>query len=368
MHAGDGGPGVYKQGTGKATYRATLEPCPSARDLEADWRDLAARAAPNLFLAWEWIGTWLSLVPGHQLQLLRIISDDRLVGLALIGQSVVWQRPWPARTWHLNQSGHADPDSAYIEYNDILVDTAHADAARRLALETLRDHIRTARFDGLRHRLALSGSKPDLISAARQCGFQVSVQKDQPAPFVDLKHISTVDDYLATLSRNTAAQIRRAMRLYEEAGPLAARHAQTGAEVDQWLDELIDLHQKTWQGRGKQGAFARPFFAAFARALCHAGLSAGTAELIRVDAGNRIVGYLLNLADTGEVANYQAGFAYAEDNRLKPGLVTHTMAIARYAAEGRDRYSFLAGEDRYKQSLATGEDRLIWASAAPRHS
>ena len=38
----------------------------------------------------------------------------------------------------------------------------------------------------------------------------------------------------------------------------------------------------------------------------------------------------------------------------------HSAAVAHYAARGVDRYSFLAGKDRYKENLSTHGEELIW--------
>jgi CelD/BcsL family acetyltransferase involved in cellulose biosynthesis len=57
---------------------------------------------------------------------------------------------------------------------------------------------------------------------------------------------------------------------------------------------------------------------------------------------------------------YQSGFMYSNDNRLKPGLVTHTEAIKYYLGRGLDEYDFLAGDSQYKQSLSNAERHMLW--------
>jgi hypothetical protein len=49
-------------------------------------------------------------------------------------------------------------------------------------------------------------------------------------------------------------------------------------------------------------------------------------------------------------------------------LTCHEHAIAHYAAEGMTVYDFLAGDDRYKLSLATGQTPMHWVTLAPRRS
>jgi CelD/BcsL family acetyltransferase involved in cellulose biosynthesis len=44
----------------------------------------------------------------------------------------------------------------------------------------------------------------------------------------------------------------------------------------------------------------------------------------------------------------------------KPGLTCHQLAIERALASGADAYDFLAGDDRYKRSLMTASQVMIW--------
>jgi CelD/BcsL family acetyltransferase involved in cellulose biosynthesis len=65
------------------------------------------------------------------------------------------------------------------------------------------------------------------------------------------------------------------------------------------------------------------------------------------------------------VSFYQSAFVYESDNRLKPGLLTHALAIQALLDGGYGRYDLLAADgpdgSRYKASLATDKGRLAWA-------
>jgi CelD/BcsL family acetyltransferase involved in cellulose biosynthesis len=68
----------------------------------------------------------------------------------------------------------------------------------------------------------------------------------------------------------------------------------------------------------------------------------------------------VNFVHRGVAMNYQSAFADPSGAKDKPGLLCHAAAVGHYAGRGLDRYSFLAGKDRYKQSLSTCEERLEW--------
>ena len=113
--------------------------------------------------------------------------------------------------------------------------------------------------------------------------------------------------------------------------------------------------------RGREGAFARPFFELFHRSLIAARFDAGEVRLLRLRAGGRELGYLYNFAHRGIVHAYRSGFRYDPDPRLKPGLVGHSLAVER-SLGGRtpEPYDFMAGAGRYKASLGTRSGEMLW--------
>ena len=61
-----------------------------------------------------------------------------------------------------------------------------------------------------------------------------------------------------------------------------------------FLEALVRLHQITWTGRGKLGAFANSTFMRFHRELITRGIPRGEIDLLRIDAGEQTVGFLYN--------------------------------------------------------------------------
>jgi CelD/BcsL family acetyltransferase involved in cellulose biosynthesis len=101
-------------------------------------------------------------------------------------------------------------------------------------------------------------------------------------------------------------------------------------------------------------------FLAFAAEISMAGLEDGSVDLLEIHQGEHRVGLLLNFVYRDRAMNYQSAFEEPLTPKAKPGLMAHAAAARHYAARGLGIYSLLAGADRYKQSLATGEDVLEW--------
>ncbi|HEV7498920.1 MAG TPA: GNAT family N-acetyltransferase, partial [Vicinamibacteria bacterium] len=179
--------------------------------------------------------------------------------------------------------------------------------------------------------------------------------------YVDLARLGPGPDAVPPgLSANTREQLRRSARIYGRDGPLRVEAAADVPEALAMLDELAQLHQNRWTGRGKPGVFASSRFIAFHRDLVARAFPSGGVQLLRIRAGATVIGLLYNFVYKGRVYFYQGGLRFSDDNRLKPGLVAHAAAIRHARDAGLREYDFLAGDDRYKQSLSTDSRTLRW--------
>ncbi|PZU58522.1 MAG: CelD-like protein [Sphingobium sp.] len=332
------------------TLIAGFAPLPPLQVLGPRWRALEARAAPNVFLGWTWMESWLAAT-GAQPELLTVQDGDRDVALALVGRATDRRLLGHVQTLWLNQSGVPAQDRPFIEHNGLLTVTDASPDIARIVLAALLD-----RTDW--RALRLSGVAPDapLLRAAGQSGrFRRHIRIDaSPAHHVDLTAVrAAAGDYLSLLSANSRNQIRRAEK--EEGGAPAVSTA--GADdIAPWLADMATLNA----GRHADNAWDEPLFRAFAAALVRAGIASGEVELLRFDADDGRIGYLLNLISGNRAMNYQSAFIAPRAAKAKPGLVCHAAAVGHYAARGLDLYSLLAGKDRYKQSLSTGAETLEW--------
>ncbi|MBY0422908.1 MAG: GNAT family N-acetyltransferase, partial [Parvularculaceae bacterium] len=85
----------------------------------------------------------------------------------------------------------------------------------------------------------------------------------------------------------------------------------------------------------------------------------GAVELLRVSAGAEPFAWLFNFVDRGRVLFNVAGLAFESDNRFKPGLVAHALAIEDHLRRGADVYDFMAGDERYKTELGAVGPRFV---------
>jgi CelD/BcsL family acetyltransferase involved in cellulose biosynthesis len=297
--------------------------------LQSLWRGLEPDADLSFFQSWTWIGCRAAeRFPDPVLAHAR--DNGETIGLALFNRR--------GGRLFLAESGIPAFDRLAMEYNGPVVRRDRPDA--RAAI------------------LRAAAARHDLVLGAMTVRPPGLLVKTQPAPFARLDPA-----WFSRRGANTRQQIQRSDRAF---GPLTISRAEDEATAHEWLDEMAVLHQATWTARGKPGAFADPFFARFHHDLIRHGLPRREVELWRIAAPDRLAGILYNFRFRGHVLAYQSGFAYDPANpRLKPGLTCHRQVIAASLADGATVYNFLAGDDRYKRSLADGADTLHWALAGP---
>ena len=316
----------------------------------AQWRALAVHASP--FLSWEWIGCLAKLrYPDPVLITSRNASGP--VGLALFNRR---RGRWGTRL-HLHESGDPAQDAVFMEHNGVLARPEHQ-------AEVLAATLACARR--LASVVVLNGIDDAMLDAARAAPGPIDGLHSRTAPFLPLAPGGTL---LPLLSRNTRAQLRRSDRFYAGQGPLTVTRAATVPLALTWLAQLMALHAETWAARGIESGFLAPAVQRFHQALVERGVPTGLVHLLRIMAGESVVGYLLNLSSNGHVAAYQSGFDYAGAGpHGKPGLTCHAAAIGHAWANGASEYDFLAGDSRYKRSFATGSRELHWLLLCQRFS
>lgn len=338
----------------------TLHAIDDPKRLATDWLDLEARSDCSFFLTWDWIGTWLSVTPGLSPVVLAVRDGNMTVALAVLQSGHQRRRFRHTRSLLLHRTGNPETDIITIEYNGLLMDRLYRDRIMRSIMPFLKNaNFPQPKFDRW-DEIHIAMATADMAQRARDAGFLCLEMAHKPSWFVDLNAIRrSGKSYLDTLSSNTRYQIRRALRLYQERGPLVARVADSTAEAMNFLQDFKTLHQATWTSRGQPGGFSNPYFEAFHRAILEQCVERGTVELVRVSAGDDLVGVVYNFIHKTSVYAYQTGFAYTPDARLKPGLVSHCLCIERHLKNGADVYDFMAGDNRYKSNLGIAGPDLM---------
>lgn len=332
-----------------------IDPLVQGAALPGWWKPLFESASnASAFLSPGWMSTWLaSYGKAFTGDWISLWGEERCVAgcLLLVRRSKVG--PFPVRLAVINTAAEDADESPWVEYNDVL------------CLAGLEDDVAAALAVVLQERswdqLYLSGYVAGGVMARLRHRIPDAAVESviKASPYVDLSRLTGGAESL--LSSNSRSQIKRSTKLYGQRGPVCVSAAANLEEALGFLDSLAQLHREGWNRRGKDGGFRTERFLDFHRRLIGALWDEGGVILLRAAAGDKAIGYLYNFLHAGKVYFYQSGFSYEEDPKLKPGLVAHCLAIDHFHTLGLREYDFMAGEARYKASLANADRQLVWS-------
>jgi CelD/BcsL family acetyltransferase involved in cellulose biosynthesis len=336
--------------------RAVLVSARDKRDQSlAIWRELCQVCPHAYYNSPGWIETWIDCLPdGNEPWLLLWLHGERPVSACMITSTRRLRGGCvPSRVLNVYGSGDYDIDKIAPIYNAFLTPTqAQLDLVGLFRLVPLD-------WD----EIVLPGLAPDGRPGSALGTLDPTWllrDYDKPLYFVELsKFPPTHDGYLALLSQNARSQIRRALRLYANAGEVRVRSALTAEEALAMAEELYALCGQRKQAK-QQLCSINPFFRKFHNRLIKKRFAEGEIQLLHISNPAGTIGYLYNHMYRGVAYSYQSGFKYEEDNRLKPGLASHVEGILHNARLGLTTYDFGAGDERYKKTLSTGRRHMEW--------
>jgi len=128
------------------------------------------------------------------------------------------------------------------------------------------------------------------------------------------------------------------------------------------FDRIGPRHLQRWGTGADQSGFANPEFVHFHRELIRTQWAEGGVDLVSLMAGNQEIASYYNLLHKGVVYFYLGGMETEADNRLKPGLLGHTLCIEDYRHHGFHYYDFMGGDERYKANLGQLHRQLTQVS------
>jgi hypothetical protein len=323
------------------------------------WESLEESANTSYFLSWGWIENWIASLPDHAKPELAVFLEGKepLLTFFLGKSDLVRKHLFKSCGWFVNATGIPAFDRVYIEYNGFLC--KNPEAFRFIdIINSLPKSWDELYLPGLDMR-----SFPGMVALDNISPYKTTIKDDIVvlSPVVDLDKVrARGGDYLSLLSANTRAQIHRSCRLCEKTAPLQLEVALDICNAMDIYDELVDLHENTWTNRSQEGAFSSDYLLEFHKQLIQRRFAYNEIQLLRIRYDSKTIACLYNFVYKDNVFFYQSGINYNLDKRLKPGLVAHVEAIKHNAAAGHKIYDFLGGESRYKMSLATNHNRLIW--------
>ena len=345
--------------TDSALPRAELVRVQTALSIADEWRALEANADASFFISWSWIGSWLSMAleAGVEIYLYRCTQNAQTIALGLLSRTRVTRHRIFRRTvLALNEIPQKGLDMI-IEYNDLLIQRGDEQNVRARFAEDLR--AAPVRWDELQLSGLPEASWQSIAGGSPKLNAIVDETRTPWA--TDIREINgDIDKLLAPLSRNRRWQIRRSIKAFQEDGELTTEVPATVEQALAHFDDMGRLHTARWNSVGKAGSFANPNWVAFHRAVIREGFARDEIQLLKISAGDNVMGYVYSFIWRGTAYMLQTGFAQEDDNTRRSGIVSHCLAMQYNSTHGVNTYDYMCGDAEYKRTLGAEGAPLVW--------
>ncbi len=319
------------------------------------WTSLLKKCPHAYYQSWTWREHWIKSLPqDSNLYLITGFKNDLPVIAFFIGGKTKL-RAKLLRFHEISLNSTHDPyyDLVWIEYNSMLIDPDVT-----ISLESLIELI-PVKWDEFTMTRFSSIYNPNLTFDNKLNNSYNLYITDLKSHYVNLDNVrSNNNDYLALITPKKRYQIRRSMKEYEKIGELKVLVAGSAEEALRIFEDLIELHQKRWTERGQPGTFSNEYYSDFHRKLISTRFEHGEIQLIKISAGNHVLGCLYCFVYEGKVYGYLCGFHYLKGHLYSPGLISHYLAVLYYINTDLNCYDFLEGDYPYKKSLATDYNEM----------
>jgi len=334
----------------------------SKSDLEAIeqyWLELEHRSNPSFFLSWKWISTWLKqLNKTHQSFLLTAIQNKTVVGLGIfVERNSTRHKLLKSKQWFLHRTGDEAIDQIWIENNGFLIqgkDKVEISQAIWQYLTTQQNQV--DEFVINLAKKATFGTIPTRVN-----NFNLIQSHHDIGHSVYLNNHTNIASYLAALSKNSRNQIKRSRKLLAMHGEIAFNVVFNQKSQLKLLKDAQQWHINKWANTATPSGFSNTSFVNFHQELIQSTYPSVHTFMAELTIDKELAGCLYCFVQNKIVYYYLSCLKPIKDNRIKLGLVMHTLLI-EWMIQNKDEctgYDFLAGDARYKRSLSNSEDEYL---------
>lgn len=323
------------------------------------WNPLLQQSASDtFFLRWEWCSSWWKAYGANRTPyVLGAWECSKLVGVAPL--FLEYQRH-TGQSWAcLRFIGDGSADSDYL---DCFVERGYESQFAAALLE---------HFDAARNSWDLLDLHGPIESSAVLAAIAAGMKERQwtavidSVPCLTLKLPESWERYLQSLKPRFRTKVRSGLSFVEcdlHLSPVACTSEQ---QLDSWLPEFFDLHEKRWKTRGQAGVFRdnakREFYSRISRST----LQTGNLSFTRLQWGERTIAFQYGFLDGKKFLLLQE--AYDPDfESLRPGLALRAFLMRDLIAHGIEEYDFLAGVAAHKLDWGASGKHSLRMTAASR--
>jgi len=328
--------------------------------LKQDWLALESKSAPLFFLSWTWIGNWLKLLPDNDndndnLRLLSASHNNQLVALGIfIEHNITRNGCINSKQWLLHRTGNEELDQIWIENNNFLIQEKDQKTIEQAIWRYLTKN--QSQVDEFILNVAKAADVTTISSSINQ--YQLLSSNHERGYHIELSNYSSIDDYLISRSKNTRQQIRRSHKLLTAAGEVKFNVLTDPQAQLKLLNQTKKWHIAKWKNTETPSGFTNHIFTDFHHTLIHTSHNNAHTLMSQLTLDDDILGCCYYFQHGQTLYFYLSCIKPTNDNRIKRGLIMHFLMIEWLITHKRaiSNYDFLAGDARYKRSLANQTD------------
>jgi CelD/BcsL family acetyltransferase involved in cellulose biosynthesis len=152
---------------------------------------------------------------------------------------------------------------------------------------------------------------------------------------------ATGEALLHTCKKKSKKQLKQSLSAFAELCNIHFDAAADRATAIEFFEQMRDLHTQRWQAAGEDGSFANPHWTDFHTRMINNFFDDGLILMFKVSCGDLVLGYLYGHYYRNRVYMQQTGFVLMDDNKLRPGYVSHFEAMRYCAGMGALSYDLL---------------------------
>lgn len=343
-------------------YRGTITPVSedSTVAVKERWAYLEQSVDTDFCLSWGWVESWLKLVHGAtSVYLFECTFNDAPVAMCFVTLSKTKRLKGKLTVTQLQLNEFLQDDfNMVVAYNGLLGLDQHLEPAWACFVETAES------WSNAWDEIAISSLRRNQCQrlARIQAGTTIKLDKIFSCWCLNLDpNISSLDALIDGLKRKSRQQLRQTRKAYSTMGELSIHAAETVDEALAYFHNMGGLHTLRWQRVGSTGSFAKPSWVSFHTDLIRRCFDRGHIQLLRVSCSGKAIGYLYGHVYGGTVYMHQTGFVDSEDNRLRPGYISHCLAMLYNIEHGNYRYDFLPDvQNSYKKFFMEEGAPVYW--------
>jgi CelD/BcsL family acetyltransferase involved in cellulose biosynthesis len=316
--------------------------------LKDDWNRLNESSdTGNIFLSWEWQYRWWQNYARTSRLLIMVVRENTTITAILplyIKKEYIFRVVPVYKLCMLGTGGDTSPD-----YMDLITCNSETTQMQNELIDKIFSYKADwdcIDFSNLQTHIGFADA---LAQRCRINNIPEMIRMDSRIPYIQLK--DGWDEYLATLSSNRRAQIRRDRRKFERMTDAKFLTIENKSDLDFAINKLIRLHHKRWIGRGEDYAFSSPEYISFHYQVIEDLFDKDMIRMSCLELGGEIIAMLYCYKWNDKYYYFQGGFDtdYAD---IKPGSVLMAYTIEKAINEGMSVFDMLKGDYNFKRSLA----------------